>query len=351
MNEIRALLETSVARILGDRWDDRAARAADGAWAAALWEALDALGPSRLLVSEELGGAGLSFADGLGLLRFLGTHASPVPLPIAETMLAGYFLAQARIDLPDTPMTIGASRPGEAPRLREVGGRWVVSGKLRRVPWARDVPFAVVAARIDDEDAVALVAIAGGAIEPGSNLAGEPRDDVCFEEAPVEAVARHGGAIGRMMESGAAARTAQIAAACRMALAMTVDHANSRQQFGRAIGKFQAVQQNLAVMAGQAAAAAGAADLAADALDGRGSSLGVAFGKARASAAAGTVAALAHQTIAAIGFAEEHGLHRITKRLLSWRDEMGPEGYWARQVGEQAFAGGGDRFWRLVSGT
>ena len=59
----------------------------------------------------------------------------------------------------------------------------------------------------------------------------------------------------RLYALGAALRTNQIAGALARALEITVRYAGERVQFGRPIGKFQAVQQNLAVLAGQAAAA------------------------------------------------------------------------------------------------
>ena len=351
MNDTLQMLETSVQRILASAWQNDAHSAA-GVWPVELWRALGELEIGRLLIPEERGGAGLSFSEGLSFLRFVGTCAPALPLPVAETIAAGWLLNAAGIEMPSGPLTIGAGSDAHAPVLRKHGGSWILSGTIPRVPWAGHVSFIVVAGKDSGgEEALAVVSLEDARIEKGLNLAGEPRDTVHFDGARVEATARCSGAIDRVLRAGASIRTAQIAAACQAALEMTVDYARTRQQFGRAIGRFQAVQQNLAVMAGQAAAAAGAAELAGDAMDGRGSSLGVAFGKARAGAAAGVVAALAHQTFAAIGFAEEHTLHTITKRLLSWRDEMGPENYWARRIGELAFDEGGPRLWPLMSGT
>ena len=61
-------------------------------------------------------------------------------------------------------------------------------------------------------------------------------------------------------------RTQQIAGALTRLTEMTTQYAQDRVQFGRPIGKFQAVQQNLAVLAGQTAAAVAGADLAAEAV-------------------------------------------------------------------------------------
>jgi len=130
---------------------------------------------------------------------------------------------------------------------------------------------------------------------------------------------------------------------------MTVRYAQDRVQFGRPIGKFQAVQQNLAVMAGQAAAAAAAADLAADAFANGMALLPIAAGKARAGEAAGIAAAIAHQVHGAIGFTFEHDLHFYTRRLWSWRDEFGHETAWNRAIGHHMAQAGADALWPTIT--
>ncbi len=89
--------------------------------------------------------------------------------------------------------------------------------------------------------------------------------------------------------------------------------------------KFQAVQQNLAVLAGQTAAAVAAADMAAEAVADGLKLLPIAAAKARTGEAAGIAAAIAHQVHGAIGFTFEHNLHFLTRRLWSWRDEFGKD--------------------------
>jgi acyl-CoA dehydrogenase len=59
--------------------------------------------------------------------------------------------------------------------------------------------------------------------------------------------------------------------------------------------------------------------------------LGVAAAKIRA----GEAAAIAHQVHGAIGFTLEHGLHRLTRRSWSWRDELGTESRRSRELGRE----------------
>ena len=144
-------------------------------------------------------------------------------------------------------------------------------------------------------------------------------------------------------------RTVQIAGALSRALSLSVQYAQTRVQFGRPIGKFQAVQHNLAVLAGQAAAALAAADMATDALAGGLDPLRVGAAQARAGEAASIAAGLAHQAHGAIGFTQEYELHFATRRLWSWRDEFGNEAEWNGVVGRAVLAAGPDGVWPLLT--
>jgi alkylation response protein AidB-like acyl-CoA dehydrogenase len=115
-----------------------------------------------------------------------------------------------------------------------------------------------------------------------------------------------------------------------------VDYANTRVQFGRPIGRFQMIQNLLAVLAGEAAAADVAGAMASAAADGALDWACIAAAKVRSGEAAGTGASIAHQVMGAIGFTDEHVLHHWTQRLWSWRSEFGSERHWARRLGAMA---------------
>jgi len=154
---------------------------------------------------------------------------------------------------------------------------------------------------------------------------------------------------GALRAMGAVMRSAQMAGALQCILAASVQYAGERVQFGRPIGRFQAVQQNLAVLAGQVAAATAAAEAAIEAAATNLSSIAVAAAKIRAGEAAGIGAAIAHQVHGAIGFTQEHRLHYSTRRLWSWRDEFGNEAWWSRSLGSRVAAAGPDGLWPFIT--
>jgi hypothetical protein len=56
-----------------------------------------------------------------------------------------------------------------------------------------------------------------------------------------------------------------------------------------------------------------------------------------------------YQVHGAIGFTHEHSLHRVTRRLWSWRDEFGTESHWSRELGKEVSAAGADTLWPMIT--
>ena len=147
----------------------------------------------------------------------------------------------------------------------------------------------------------------------------------------------------------AGACAALMAGAMKRILELAVGYAGERQQFGRPIARFQAVQQGLAVLASETAAAQRATDGAIECVDEGNLLFQIAAAKARVGEAAGVVAEIAHQVHGAMGFTHEHTLHHFTRRLWAWRDECGNESEWQRWLGEQIAGEGADALWEVLT--
>lgn len=319
--------------------------AENGVWPKALWAALEEAGLTLAWVPEALGGAGAEMADGFAVLRAAGRFAAPVPL--AETLMAGWLLARAGIAAPAGPLTIA---PVHADGNIELGVDGRLRGRARRVPFARNAGHIALAARRGGDRVVALVAAAGLPAAHDKSLAGEPRDTLSFDGAVAQEVAPADLDEDMIQRLGAAVRLQQMAGALETILDQSVQWALDRSQFGRPIAKFQAVQHNLATLAGEVAAAGAAADLAAEA--GAAADIPaaeIAIAKVRAGEAAGAGAAIAHQVHGAMGFTYEHTLHHATRRLWSWREEFGNEAVWATRLGRMVAAEGADRLWPFLA--
>lgn len=323
-----------------------------GQWPEALWNTLEESGLTLAWVPDALGGAGAEIVDGFGILRVAGEHA--VPVPLAETLMAGFLLARAGLQVPEGPMTVA---PVHALDRLELDQHGRLHGVAQDIPFARWSRHIAVLARRGGEDCVALVATADAALEPGQSLAGEPADRVSFEGvAPRAVMAARGVDAQALAALGATVRSVQMAGALKRSLDQALLHAADRVQFGRPIGNFQVIQHNLAQFAGEVAAATAAADAAAEAIGAGGLTdeatlAEIATAKIRVGEAAGLGSAIAHQVHGAMGFTYEHSLHHATRRLWAWRDEFGNEAQWSILLGGIAARHGADAFWPFVSGA
>ncbi len=350
-DETRMLLE-SLGRLFEDKCTKQVIdRAETGAFADELWRAISETGVPLAALPESAGGADAEWSDLYAVLRVAGRHAAPIPL--AETMLAGWVAAGAGLETTDGPMTVGPVRAGDTLQLARDGNGWRLSGTASRLPYAGD------AARIlllvdgpDSEMAVALDGTQGAERIAGRNIAGEPRDTLRFDglrlAADAAAPVQDGVSRASLYRRGALARATMMSGALERAMDLALTYAQERQQFGRPISKFQAVQQNLAVLAGQTAAAVAAANLGIEALaknDAEIEEFRVAIAKARVGEAATLACEIAHQVHGAIGFTKEYALQLSTRRLWSWREEFGSDPEWAARLGGFVCARGADQLW------
>ncbi len=158
-----------------------------------------------------------------------------------------------------------------------------------------------------------------------------------------------GAAKGDATEIGAFARVALSAGALDRILEMAIEHVNQREQFGRPLARFQAVQQSLALLAEEAAAVNSAGMGAALAFDRGDAGFEVAAAKLRTNRAIGVGTAIAHQAHGAIGFTQEYPLHGFTRRLNRWRGECGNDRYWAERLGARVAMLGADALWTEIT--
>lgn len=305
--DINELLEP-FARMLDTAAAPAIVRAIEGgASATPLWQELVESGFLDALVAEDKGGAGLSLGDIEPLIEALGARA--VPLPVAETMVARALLADAGVDAPEGPIVLATSP---------------VSGQI--------VPCARVAAHvlIDIGTELILANIGDLSVTPtGVHDALAAR--VAWIDRPQgQSLPRPTHGLRRI---AALLRAALIAGAAGRLIEMTTTYANERVQFGKPIGRQQALQQNLAVIAEDAISARLAAQLGCDG-GLSGSLVAAATAKSMTSSVVARIAATAHAVHGAIGISEEYDLQLLTRRLHEWRLADGSETYWNQVIGD-----------------
>jgi len=296
---------------------------ASGTMPAGFWPALIDSGLGLVMVPEAAGGLGGGWQEAYPILHAAGYHA--LPLPIAEQIVAWPVLAEAGQAVGKMLVAMADRHPGlglaalwadEAEVLLDISGdtaRIIASGEF---------------------------SCAAGA----PTLAGEPLFAVSAAGSGVAA-----GPAAAIRQRMALARVIMMAGAMNRALELALAHANERQQFGKPIGKFQAIQHSLALLANEAAAVNCAATGAARAADGADAGFEIPAAKLKANRAVDMVVPMAHQVHGAIGFTEEYPLQRVTRRLLAWRGDYGNDRFWAQALGAQAAKLGGAGLWPFLT--
>jgi len=293
----------------------------DGGQADALWQPLQQSGFLDVLVPQDADGAGLDWAQAWEVLFAAGRHG--LPMPVGTTVFARALLA-----------TLGHALPG---------GAITASGFVQHAPSGemvvRDLPGARLAshALVQDHDTVYLLPLADATLtDVGGHgcfdgQASWPRAVVNQSVAgPAErAMVAHGVALSLAI---------QLAGVADRVFEMTLTYANDRVQFGKPIGKFQALQQQIAEMAERVYGARMASQIGSQAQGWQPSFEAAEVAKAQTSAAAARVAAIAHTVHAAIGVTHEYDLQLYTRRLYEWARLGGGAHYWSRIIGQTAMS-------------
>ncbi len=351
-DELSAIvLEQADRLFLGEATRERLAHADRGEWQSAIWQAVENAGLAHAMVPEAHGGAGLPVADAMRVIRRSAYYTLPVPL--AESMMGATLWALCSGQLAEGAVSLAPVNEVDTIAIERSGSGYKLNGRAHRVPWGANVAHVLIYAR-DRSGSGWLALLAGGSatVERAQNIANEPRDTLLLDAtviSPDSVRPAPAGCEEGFLPFGALLRSQQMVGAMERSLDHALDYAAQRRQFGRPIGKFQAVQHMLADAAGQFAAALAAADLSSEAYGSAEFAFAVAVAKARAGEAAGKVAEICHQVHGAMGFTQEHPLHFATRRLWSWRDEFGNELFWQDRIGRAVCSGGGESLWsRLV---
>ncbi|MCW5661039.1 MAG: acyl-CoA dehydrogenase family protein [Burkholderiaceae bacterium] len=350
MSEDQRLIGHSVQRLFAERVDKAAReRVEAGAFDDALWQRVVDNGFTRALATEEAGGIAATWSAAVPILHGIGYWQ--VPLPVPETMVAHLLLSLAGVEAPAGPIVLIEQGCGNTLRLIGGGSEPRLEGTVPHVAWARHAPTALVSS---SERQLALVDLRQAAVrcEPHLDHARMPSDTLRFDGARCIAQAASPLALAQPVWTlGALTRALMVVGALESALEQSVRYATERVQFGKPIGRNQAIQQQLALMAGDTAAARMAALAAAadapsvTARDAPAAPFSIAAAKVRAGEAATRAAGIAHQVHGAIGFTREHPLHFATRRLWAWRGQFGSDAWWAQALGRAAIAGGAAAFW------
>jgi alkylation response protein AidB-like acyl-CoA dehydrogenase len=347
LNDAQEMLRDTTRQFLADRAPLELVRElaeTETGFDPALWQAGADLGWHSLAIPEEYGGAGYSFAELSIVLEELGRALFPGPFLSTVVMAADAILTagsdeQKKSYLPRIAMgeeTIGVAL-FEGPLgvgLEDIsmtadarGEGWVLEGRKTNVVFGYAVDTLLVAARTGDGISLFLVPAGtdGVSFEKVATLdATAPQAHVVFDGVEVDsgALLGTGGAAGpvidRMLQLAAVGIALDQVGGAQWCLETAVEHAQTRFQFGRAIGSFQAIKHRCADLLVAVEHAKSTAYHAARVTD-NAEELAIAapLAKSVCSDAYLTAAAETVQILGGTGFSWEHHLHLFLKRAKS----------------------------------
>ena len=233
---------------------------------AALWSELAASDLLGIALPESVGGTGAGFLELAVLLSEVGFSVAPVPVYATLVLGADTIARHGDSELQrryltgvvdgSTILTAALAEPGNSdpatPRTtaRLDGDSWRLHGNKDLVPAAQLATAMVVSAQADDGPGLFVVDAAsdGVIITPVVTTNGEPHADVELSGAVGHRLSENAGAdiVGSLYSRALVGLCAIQIGVVERALKLAASYTTEREQFGRPIGSFQAVQQRLA---------------------------------------------------------------------------------------------------------
>lgn len=347
-DEVRQL----VAEVLAEACTAELVESSEGGWADGLWKVIAELGLTAVGIDEEQGGSGGDMEDAAAVIRVAASFAAP--LPLSHTLIVAPFVRSTfGLEHREGPsaVAIGSSLSATAE-----GSGWRLRGMISEVPYGR-VADSIILIGVAADGALIAAQVQGSDLvwTTAENGAGEPRDsaniDIVADDASAVPPSEATRVQSLIRDREAISLAWSMVGAMERVRDLTVEYTTQREQFGRALARFQAVKQLASVIAGEIAVTAAAASAATRLLvhsEGQ-AGFAVAAARLRAASAVAQVSQAAHQLHGAIGYTREYPLHQYTRRLWSWRDEGLSERQWMTVTGERGLANGADRLWEAIA--
>ncbi len=372
LSEEQRLLKESVDGLLSDSYDfDQRKKYASekGGWSKSVWNKFAEQGLLGLPFSEDDGGFGAGAVETMIVMEALGKALVLEPY-LATVVLGGGFLrhggsaAQKAAYLPsiiDGTKTLAFAQLEKNSRYdladvsttaKKSGAGWVIDGEKFVVIHGDTADTLIVTARTNggQRDKSGIGAFLVPANAKGVAIKGYPTQDglraadITFSSVEVGADAAIGDAenalplIERVVDDARIALCAEAVGAMDELLKTTIEYIKTRNQFGVAIGNFQALQHrgsDMFVALEQARSMSFFATMAGDLNDAKERATSVAAAKVQVGRSARYVGQQSIQLHGGVGMTMEYKIGHYFKRLTMIESLFGDADYHLRRVSEQ----------------
>jgi alkylation response protein AidB-like acyl-CoA dehydrogenase len=334
----------------------------------ALWRKMADLGWMGIAFPEEYGGSGGDFLDLLILLEEMGKACLTGPF-FSTVVLGGLAILEAGQEPQKkeflTPvasggmvLTLAHNEPGTTQydpylitvRAHCAGNDYLIDGVKLFVPDAQVADYLICVARTQGEkgEKGGITLFLVDARSPGiqwellKTIARDKQCEVTFRNAKVPQEnllgrLNEGGAIlERLLPKAAVAKCAEMVGGAQFVLDMCVSYVREREQFGRPIGAFQAVQHHCANMLIDLEGARYITYKAGWMLSrGLACTMQMASAKAWVSEACKRVVILGHQIMGGTGYMEEHDMPLYSRRAKAAEFAYGDANFYRKVVAKE----------------
>ena len=305
-----------------------------------LWNEIEKNGLPKISVKEKFGGYEIPFFSILPLIKIVNNHGTP--LPLSETILSNYVLSESDINPPNGVVTFATDT-----KNLKINNN-MISGEILSVPYLNLTKNLLIVHELNNVKKAILIDEINGEIIHKKNFLAEPRYDIRAANLNIAEIKPLNDKIDFKF-LGAILRCAQMIGAMEKVLDLSINYCSERQQFGRALSKFQAIQHQISDMAVELSASSAALSAITDFNLSDNNFNDIAISKIRAGAAAGKIIAISHQVHGAIGFTKEYELSYFTKNLNSWRNDFGNESFWEEFLGKRFLEKNNKNLWEYLT--
>ena len=372
LTDDQKLLTDSVARLLSDRYSFEARRGfqkQDAGWSADIWGQFAEMGLLGLPFDEAYGGFGGGAVDVMLVMEQFGKALVLEPY-LATVVLAGTALRIAGSDTQKSailPEIVGGSMKlafahGEqgarydlsdvTTRAGKIAGGWVLDGAKSVVLHGDCADKLVVSARTagarGDEAGITLFLVDGNAkgvtrrgyqLRDGTRAAEISLASVEISDDGLLGTVGGGFAvIGRVVEAGISAMSAEVVGSMDKMLDVTLDYLRTRHQFGKAIGENQALQHKAADMlisTEQGRSMSMLAAMMVDEADDSERARNIALAKVGVGQAGRFVSQNAVQLHGGIGMTEEYLIGHYFRRVMMFEHSFGDTAHYLNKLADQ----------------
>ncbi len=322
----------------------RALRTADAKISRGLWRQAAEAGWLSILAEESAGGLGLGLTELCLVTQELGKKLIPLPVGAVAATAAAIddaatvrrIVAGDRIILPalaEGPRMLGDEPPGTA-----ASPDTTLSGSKHGVPFAGDADGFLVSASADGKALLYLVDAADASIEPAATMDGAVAGLLILHGCAARPACGSNGAsatLARLLDAMHLAAAAELLGVMEGAHAIALDYLKVREQFGKPIGSFQALQHRAVDSLTAIEMCRSLIYQAASAIDARGCTSGLASAAMSLTARnAMTVTKTAIQMHGGIGFTDEHDIGLYLKRAMTLTATYGNAGLHRKRYAE-----------------